>query len=314
MIDHETYTQYLAEIKEHDPDYKDAWLRGVLNSTTVPFGDWTEQDVLSVLSRSGFVKRVTFYPRMREFTKFAEIAMKKGVWSKELYQFIFYLHYYDLDLRDSYAKYYFTSFENLYDELHTLFLCRGDAYDTFAASVFLSWFGVRVSDMGDIRKTDLDESAETVYVPAIDRRLSLNPVVTRFLARYRDADCYTLRTVTDKEVVYSYGASEYLLRARGAGHMNTTTLSALSSLANRTLKNVQRRFQYPYIYDSGCYARIREYIRQYGKPSLSEFREVSNLFIFEGDESGGKSEKAVGKKMQHLYEGYRDFAHYMYGE
>ena len=194
--------------------------------------------------------------------------------------------------KDSFNKYYFKTYQDLArGMLYTVSTLsdnvrqieEGTRMQTADVAIHLAWCGIKMKDVCKIRKQDINEKHNQIYIQSdnsyIDVPEDVPESVMKSIVFYRDAEGYILRDKNDNIHEYEFCNSEILLRTQSVSKFTELSLSTLiSKYFNYKKSGNPKVISYQRVYWSGVYCRAHEYERTHERFSGKDVETLSKVF------------------------------------
>ncbi len=311
MIENSLLDKYIKEssfkMNEKSRQITKNFLTKFFNSKPdIDYADLTRQDMIEIFSASNMMSIVTFAPYKSKVNDFMKWMLEEGYGTEQLLHSLNSITFDDIDRSDFYDKYYFRDFLDLYNTMQKAFSKRGSEFDTFRSAAVLVWHGIKVRELPNILKSDINDDEGYVIHPVTKEEIFLLPLAIKTLVQYRDANTHDSSKFGGQ--VISYAEGPFLFRSYKSKQLTATQIEHLSNSANSVAKEIGKVFNWKRIYTSGLYNRIYQYEQENGVLESSDFSKLKVLFKMPYLQETAKSRALIVKK----YRGYQEFKQNMY--
>jgi len=190
--------------------------------------------------------------------------------------------------KDAFEKYYFKYFKDLVNGMkYTVSTLSNDdrqieegtQLQTADIAIYLAWFGVKMKDICELRKMDVNEKHNQIFIQSIDSFINIPEEVMKKIVFYRDAESYVLYGKHDDRYDYNYADTQMLLRTQALSKFTELSLSTLiSKYFNYKKSGNPKVISYQRVYWSGVYCRAHEYERMHERFSAKDTETLSKVF------------------------------------
>lgn len=220
--------------------------------------------------------------------------------------------YEDTDLTAVYKQSYFPTFQNLKDEMQMMLDLAGtedsSVYQSVKMMVYLSWFGVENPEICGIRKQDVSDERDEIYLPSRGEVLALPESVMPEVREYRDAEGYYRPFHSADLTFFRYKDSSFLLRSyRKEALSYIDVVNALKNFSRLNDDPNGKKFQYHKIYWSGIFSRAYAYELSNGELPKENIALLQRVFGEDYVKAAGGAQKAASRLKE-----YRRFRDYFY--
>ena len=190
--------------------------------------------------------------------------------------------------KDAFEKYYFQYFKDLVKGMqYTVSTLSNDVrqieestrLQTSEVAIYLAWFGVKMVDICKIRKQDINEKHNQIYIQSIDSYINIPEDIMKDIVFYRDAEGYIARDKHNNIHEYEFRNSEILLRTQSLSKFTELGLSTLiSKYFNYKKAESPKVISYQRVFWSGVYCRAHEYEITHERFSGKDVKTMSRVF------------------------------------
>ena len=218
--------------------------------------------------------------------------------------------YDDTDLTGIYKQSYFPTFQNLKDELQMMLDLAGtedvSVYQSVKMMVYLSWFGVENPEICGIRKQDVSDEQNELYLRERETTLILPESVMPEMREYRDAAGYYRPFHSADLTFFRYKDSPFLLRSYRKEQLSyIDVVNALKNFSRLNDDPNGKKFQYHKIYWSGVFSRAYAYEFLNGELQKGNLVLLQKVFGEDYGTGASGAQKAAGRLKE--YQRFRDY-------
>lgn len=199
--------------------------------------------------------------------------------SKELFRYLREIKFDDIDSTLPFRLVYFKSLNSFIFLLEQRIesICQEEKVDisifeTVSCALFLGWYGATIEDILELKKNELKEDTNVIFLPHSKRTITIeNRKVLELLYKYKHSTGVFRKGDSYEPRFYSYINSPYLFRSSRKERLSKNPLRAsISQLLNRTDDDIC--FVYDKVRTSGilCRAHIKELER-------GSFEEIADI-------------------------------------
>jgi len=249
---------------ENQLDKNDKDLLNMEKSEFIKFFEYFRWSGNSVLQKKSIVKSYLNWGYDKKLIKYDIVRYLEGVGNN------------DVNKKRVFNN-YFKNFPDLQNTL-TLILSRKSIsqkeenkiqFMTVKISVYLAWFGVKLKDICEIKKNQIDKEQNRIYIESENYYINIPENIMQEIIEYRDFEGYR----TKEEIEQTLGDSDMLMKSTRSAKLASTNISTLISKILNGEENDYKQFSYQKIYWSGIYynAHIYEQEKQKNfRPSDTE--------------------------------------------
>ncbi len=218
--------------------------------------------------------------------------------------------YDDTDLTGVYKQSYFPTFQNLKDELQMVLDLTEtqdvSVYQSVKMMVYLSWFGVENPEICGIRKQDVSNERDEIYLRDRDAALVLPESVMMEVREYRDVEGYYRPFHSADLTLFRYKDSNFLLRSYRKEQLSyIDVVNALKNFSRLNDDPNGKKFQYHKIYWSGIFSRAYAYELSSGELQKGNLALLQKVFGEDYSKEPGGTQKAASRLKE--YQRFRDY-------
>lgn len=218
--------------------------------------------------------------------------------------------YDDTDLTGVYKQSYFPTFQNLKDELQMMLDLAGtediSVYQSVKMMVYFSWFGVGNPEICNIRKQDVSDERDEIYLRQRETILALPEPVMAEVREYRDAEGYYRPFHSADLTLFRYKDSPFLLRSYRKEQLSyIDVVNALKNFSRLNNDPKGKKFQYHKIYWSGVFSRAYAYELSSGELNKDNLALLQKVFGEDYGKGSGGAQKAASRLKE--YQRFRDY-------
>ena len=202
---------------------------------------------------------------------------------------------------------YFKTFTDLQNTLN-LIISRKDVIKseslnlqimTVKIAIYLAWFGIKLKDICEIRKDQVNEKHNQIYIESENSYVNIPEDIMQEIIEYRDLEGHR----TKEEIEETLGDSNMLMKSVRHAKLAPTNVSTLISKLLNSEENDYKQFSYQKIYWSGMYSRAHIYEQEHDRFKAGDADVLRKVF--------GESYNSVSRASMRLSD-YRDYCRYFY--
>ena len=202
---------------------------------------------------------------------------------------------------------YFKTFTDLQKTLELILLRKNASYNaeneiklmTVKLAVYLAWFGIKLRDICEIKKDQVNEKHSQIYIESENIYINIPADVMQEIIKYRDINDYKV----EEETGQALKESDMLMISIRNTKLTSTYISTLISKMLNNEENDYKQFSYQKIYWSGIYSRAHIYEQEHGRFKAGDTVVLRKVF--------GESYNNVSRASMRLSD-YRDYCKYFY--
>ena len=202
---------------------------------------------------------------------------------------------------------YFKTFTDLQNTLNLILSRKNITYNaeneiqfmTVKVAIYLAWFGVKLKDICEIKKDQVNEKHNQIYIESEDVYINIPDDVMHEIIKYRDINQYKVEEKTGQVLK----ESDMLMISVRNTKLVSTYISTLISKTLNGEENDYKQFSYQKIYWSGMYSRAHIYEQEHDKFKAGDTDVLRKVF--------GESYNSVSRASMRLSD-YRDYCRYFY--
>ncbi|MBC8531940.1 hypothetical protein [Gehongia tenuis] len=242
--------------------------------------EFNEENFIDMFTRLNYMTRLGFNAFKWSVTSYLRWLNQQKGWNTEApLRALQGITFQQLSRDAVYQEKYFGSFSELRDQFRRSLVAQGyeersRTWDTTRFLVALAWFGVKREEVTEIRKSDVSDDRNEIYLPISKRILVLPAELIARIRLYRDADTVE-RPGNGGVMTVHYKDSPYLFRTFKSPKV-TEVLGLIKNL-NRS-PGPGKRFSYNRIYWSGIFCRAYAYEQTNGRLQAGDRALAEELF------------------------------------
>jgi len=180
-------------------------------------------------------------------------------------------------------KSYFKTFDDLKNTLN-LIIDKRDIVNqreelkmqimTVKIALYLAWFGVKLKDVCEIRKDQINERHNQIYIESEKTYIDIPEDIMQQVIEYRDLEGFR----TKEEIEETIGDSNMLMKSVRKAKLSPTYISTFVSKLLNTEDNDYKIISYQKVYWSGVYFRTHEYEKGNERIRLRDSEILTQMF------------------------------------
>ena len=202
---------------------------------------------------------------------------------------------------------YFKTFTDLQNTLNLIIsrkdVIRSESLNlqimTVKIAIYLAWFGIKLKDVCEIRKDQVNEKHNQIYIESENVYVNIPQDIMQEIVEYRDLEGHRTR----EEIEETLGDSNMLMKSVRHAKLAPTHISTLISKLLNSEENDYKQFSYQKIYWSGIYSRAHIYEQEHDRFKAGDTDVLRKVF--------GESYNNVSRASMRLSD-YRDYCKYFY--